>query len=363
METIPAVIGDEYPIEIPVKFGRYDFVRTIGSGSFAVVALVTERGTNNQYACKICSRQLLIEKNIFDRFEREVRIMQSFRHPSLVSLLDVVFDANLIYLVMEYCFNGELFQVIADQGKLEEGLARKMFNQIVDGLTYVHARDIAHRDLKPENILLDHDMNAKITDFGFCHPVDSKQLLKTPCGSPYYAPPEIICNQPYDGKRSDLWSLGVVLYTMVTGALPWQDGNQVQLYQQIMDARFTIPRTLSPTLRDLISRLMRADPNDRPTIEEVKKHPWLNESQDDYGFACPTATTTRMSQVQPDVRASYSLKRPLIIRPTIGHSAAINTSSFGGMAKVQSLIRRVPPSSGKRRPLPGEVVVVRGNAQ
>lgn len=350
METIPAIIGDEYPIQIPVKFGRYDFVRTIGAGSFSVVALVTERGTNNQYACKICSRQLLIEKNIFDRFEREVRIMQTFRHPSLVSLLDVVFDANLIYLVMEYCFNGELFQVIADQRKLDENLARKMFNQIVDGIAYIHARDVAHRDLKPENILLDHEMNAKIADFGLCHSVDSKQLLKTPCGSPYYAPPEIICNQPYDGKRSDLWSLGVVLYTMVTGSLPWQDSNQVQLYQQIIDARFTIPRTLSPTLRDLISRLMRADPNDRPTIEEVKTHPWLTEGQDEYGFVSGTAT--RMSMVHPDVqtRASYSLKRPLIVRPTVGHSAVINTTSFGGMAKVQSLIRKVPASSGKKRP-------------
>ena len=343
METIPAVIADEYRIEIPVKFGKYDYVRTIGSGSFSVVALIVDRQTNSQYACKICSRQLLLEKNIFDRFEREVRIMQSLKHPSLVALEDVVFDSQLIYLVMEYCFNGELFQVIADQGRFQENVARRIFTQIVEGMIYIHSRDIAHRDLKPENILLDHDMNAKITDFGLCHPVDSNTLLTTPCGSPFYAPPEIISNQPYDGKKSDVWSLGVVLYTLVTGALPWQESNQAQLFRQIMDADYRIPRYLSPTLRDLISRLIRADPNDRPTMEEIAQHPWVAEGLEEY-------ESSRMSFVASEAaarKAVSSMRRPLIVRPNIPN-AVMNTSSFGG-SKVQSLIRRVPSSSSRRR--------------
>ncbi|OHT04363.1 CAMK family protein kinase [Tritrichomonas foetus] len=264
MESISAVIAEECLIEIPLHFGRYDYIRTIGQGSFSIVVLVADRSTCQQYACKICSRQFLITKNIFDRFEREVRIMQSFKHSSLVQLEDVVYDQNLIYLVMEYCMNGELFQVIADHGRLDEKVSQRIFTQIIDGMTYIHARDIAHRDLKPENILLDENLNAKITDFGLCHQVDERTLLRTPCGSPFYASPEIISNQPYDGKLSDIWSLGVVLYTMVTGALPWQETNQIQLFQQIVDAKFIIPRSLTPHLRDLISRLMRPDPHDRP---------------------------------------------------------------------------------------------------
>ncbi|OHT03823.1 CAMK family protein kinase [Tritrichomonas foetus] len=346
METIPAVINDECPIDIPLHFGRYDFVRTIGSGSFSIVALVNERGTQNQYACKICSRHQLMEKNIFDRFEREVRIMQSFRHPSLVALEDVVYDQNLIYLIMEYCQNGELFQVIADHGRLDEEMSRHIFSQIVYGMIYIHSRDIAHRDLKPENILLDRDMNAKITDFGLCHQVDQNSLLKTPCGSPFYAPPEVISNVPYDGKLGDVWSLGVVLYTMVTGALPWQESNQIQLFQQIIDANFTIPRNLSPALRDLISRLMRPDPNDRPQMQEIATHPWL--ISEEQCIQNPTQSIKLDANPNGKNAQSNIVKRALIVRPNVQSATANNVSSFGGPQKMLNLIRRVPPSSAKK---------------
>lgn len=350
---IYAKIADEFEIQIPLHFGHYDYVRTIGTGSFSIVALVTERNSNKQFACKICSRQLLMTKSIFDRFEREVRIMQSLCHPSLVQLLDVVYDQNLIYLIMEYCLNGELFQVIADHGSLDENLARRMFGQIVEGMTYIHSRDIAHRDLKPENILLDAGMNAKITDFGLCHQVDEKTLLRTPCGSPFYASPEILSSVPYDGKLSDVWSLGVVLYTMVTGALPWNDTNQIKLFKQIIDANFVIPRSLSPHLRDLISRLMRPDPNDRPTMSEILKHPWL--IGDDFADSLQSVSQMRrksdIAQITPQISTPKnvsSLRRPLIIRPQVPQSS-ISTSSFCNQNQpIQSLIRRVPPSSAKR---------------
>ncbi|OHT01746.1 CAMK family protein kinase [Tritrichomonas foetus] len=363
-QTISACIGDEFQIEIPLHFGHYDYVRTIGSGSFSVVALVTERNTHQQFACKICSRQLIITKNIFDRFEREVRIMQSFCHPSLVQLCDVVYDQNLIYLIMEYCLNGELFQVIADHGRLNEELSRKMFSQIVDGMAYIHSRDIVHRDLKPENILLDADMNAKISDFGLCHQVDDKSLLKTPCGSPFYAPPEILSSQPYDGKSSDVWSLGVVLYTMVTGALPWKETNQIQLFQQIIDANFTIPRNLSPQLRDLISRLMRPDPADRPPMTEIAKHPWLigDYSADPLQSVLmqqKPQSNHRLENAQSVPKNTASMKRALIVRPNVPQSA-ISSAKNQHKQPLQSLIRKVPPSSAKRNK---SSIVQKGNSQ
>ena len=349
METITATIGDEFQIEIPLHIGHYDYVRTIGSGSFSVVCLVMERSTHQQFACKVCSRQLIIAKNIFDRFEREVRIMQSFCHPCLVQLMDVVYDQNLIYLIMEYCMNGELFQVIADHGRLEENLARRMFSQIVDGMMYIHSRDIAHRDLKPENILLDADMNAKISDFGLCHQVDDKSLLKTPCGSPFYAPPEILSSQPYDGKLSDVWSMGVVLYTMVTGALPWKETNQIQLFQQIIDANYTIPRTLSPNLRDLISRLMRPDPNERPPVSEIAKHPWLiGEDPTDPFNSMARQTQNEISHSMP--KNNSNMKRALIVRPNIARNVIQSAKANNNIQtqQIATLIRKVPPSSAKR---------------
>lgn len=356
--SVKALIADTYEIEIPVRFGKYDFIRTIGYGSFSVVALVVQRGTQNQFACKICSRELLMTNSIFDRFEREVRIMETLKHPSLVQLEEVVFDEKLIYLIMEYCSNGELFQIIADHGRLEEDLARKIFSQIVDGMIYIHARDIAHRDLKPENILLDANMNAKIADFGLCHQTDQKSLLQTPCGSPFYAPPEVITNQPYDGKLSDVWSLGVVLFTIVTGSLPWQDANQNALFRQIIDADFQIPRSLQPQLRDLISRLMRADPNERPPMAEIAKHPWLTDCEVDLFNRNRQSSVFNQSSVfdQKDgqkidfhkgERRLSSFKRPIIVRPTCQNSATVS-ASFSKPGQIQQLIRRVPPSSAKR---------------
>ncbi|OHT06225.1 CAMK family protein kinase [Tritrichomonas foetus] len=345
MDTIPAEIGD-YRIEIPLHIGRFDYIRTIGSGSFSVVALVADRATQIQYACKICSRQQLLEQCIFDRFEREVRLMQSFRHPSLVAIEDVVYDQNLIYLVMEYCFNGELFQVIAERGVLDENTSRRIFAQISEGVAYIHSHNIAHRDIKPENILLDAEMNAKITDFGLCHQVDPNNLLKTPCGSPFYAPPEIISNQPYDGKLSDVWSLGVVLYTMVTGALPWKESNQMQLYRQIIDANFIIPRNLSLTLRDLISRLMRPDPNDRLPVTEILRHPWILEGEEfmnsSKNFGALGMNTALGASDSKQSHSSCLKNKPLIIRPNVANET--NFSSFGGSSQMKHILRRVPPS-------------------
>ena len=216
METIQAIINDEIQISIPIHFGRYDYIRSIGSGSFSVVALVNERGTNNQFACKICSRQHLMQKNIFDRFEREVRIMQSFNHPSLVALYDVVYDQNLIYLIMEYCQNGELFQVIANNGRLDEDSARRIFIQIVSGMVYIHSRGIAHRDLKPENVFVDAESNIKLGDFGLSHDRNGNHLLSTLCGTLYYSAPEIINHQNYDGAKADIWSLGCMVFELAT---------------------------------------------------------------------------------------------------------------------------------------------------
>ena len=333
MCTIPADI-DDYKIEIPLHFGKYDFIRFIGHGSFSVVILVNERGTDKLFACKICSRKQLCEKNIFDRFEREVRLMQSFRHPSIVRIEDVVFDQNLIYLVMEYCSKGELFNVIAERGKFDENLSKRIFAQIVDGLSYIHAKNIAHRDLKPENIMIDENFNAKIIDFGLCHHADSNHLLNTPCGSPLYAPPEIISGKSYDGKAADVWSIGVVLYTMVTGALPWKEANQKALYKQITEADFVVPRTLSLTLRDLILRLMRPDPKDRPQVSEIIKHIWIMDAIDEV-----YEINAGNNQFILEESRSTTLRKTLVIRPNI----QANISSFSGN-HTNHLIRKVPPS-------------------
>ena len=351
MKTVPANIGGKYDINIPVRFDKFEFVRVIGSGSLSIVALVVSND-NKYYACKICSRQLLMENNAFEMFEREIRILQSLSHPYLVHLEKVVFDDQLIYQIMEYCEQGELFQYIVDNGPLPIDTARLMFIKLTFALQYIHSKDIAHRDLKPENILLDRDLNPKIADFGLCHTANSKQLLSTPCGSPFYAPPEIISNIPYDGKLSDMWSLGVVLFTMVTGSLPWKSSNQTALYRQIIEAQYYIPPKLPVNLRDLIEHLMVAEPRERLSTTQVLMHPWVQESEhmallNNYfssGAHCPSDTFISKSKRKNSENSVG--KKPLIVRPTIPKVQQSFSAKASMNPALSSIIRKVP-TSGK----------------
>lgn len=335
-------IADEN-VEVPVMFGKYKIIKIIGTGAFSVVALVTNISSNQLFACKICSRKSLTENNLFDRFEREVRTMQTLNHPNIVRLYDVVYEDNLIYLIMEYCQHGELFQFIIDQQKVPEYLAKNIFKQLLDAIAYIHSKSVAHRDIKPENILLDEDNNAKIADFGLCHPITNK-LLETPCGSPFYAPPEVIANEQYDGKASDVWSLGVVLFTMVTGSLPWRQANQTQLYLQIQNADFVIPGFVTPNCRDVIQRCMSHNPSDRPQPMELMMHPWFEEQSE---FAQFFGSRQRIPPPSNDPfnLAPQPRRNPIIIRPKQSLSAQAGNYKPVIPQQIQSVIRKVPRQS------------------
>ncbi|KAI5529944.1 serine/threonine kinase family [Trichomonas vaginalis G3] len=144
------------------------------------------------------------------------------------------------------CPNGELFKYIIENKKLGEENAKIIFKEIVAGLAYVHSLNIAHRDLKPENILLSETNHIKITDFGFSRYVGENGWVKTSCGSPCYASPECISGEQYDGIKSDMWSIGVILFAMVTGMLPWTKRNKNALFKQIQQAKYRMPQNISP---------------------------------------------------------------------------------------------------------------------
>ena len=347
----------EISMDVPVNIGKhYEIVKVLGTGSFSVVVLVIHRPTNTQLACKISSRKLLMEANTFERFEQEVRLLEVMRHPNLVRLVDIIFNDELIYVIMELCSNGELFNYIAQNGRLDPFLCHRIFRQLVAAMTYLHSRDIAHRDLKPENILLDDDMNPKIADFGLCHVSAQDQLLSTPCGSPFYAPPEIISNEEYDGKKSDVWSLGVVLYTMAVGSLPWKDTNQIYLFQEIKNADYRIPTFVDPKLQDLIQQMMNPVPAERPSMEQVAEHPWVTEELDEgigllnSGRKVAARSQFPLEKTAPLPSQDSPMKlhrRQLIIRPNVASAQAFKLSSSQNNP-LQNLLRRVP-SSGRHR--------------
>ncbi|OHS99211.1 CAMK family protein kinase [Tritrichomonas foetus] len=292
----------------PVIGGTYEFVRCIGNGSNSAVILVRHKSENLFYAVKIVTRNLLIEENLMNRFEQEIRIMQHLHHPNIITLKEIVYETENIYIVMDYCENGELFSYIIDQSEVTEIEAKKIFRQIIEAVKYIHDRSIAHRDIKPENILLDRELNAKLCDFGLCHVTSPTRELLTPCGSPFYAPPEIVKNLKYDGKKADIWSLGIVLFTMVTGALPWTEIDPPErLYDQIQRAEIKVPFNFSLDLRKLILSMTDKDPTKRPNCDQILYGPWLfnkehhtvNFCQSQINFKNNLNTRVNSSKSQP----------------------------------------------------------------
>jgi serine/threonine protein kinase len=176
---------------------------------------------------------------------------------------------------MEYCGGGDLFEYILKNKKLSEYEACKIFSQIISGLEYIHKKGIAHRDMKPENILLDYYKNVKIVDFGLSNLYKSGEMLKTSCGSLCYAAPEMILGARYDGCRADIWSCGVILYTMVCGYFPFDGANKTIIYSKIVSSDFNVPDALSNDLKDLLRNILNKNPESRISIEQMKKHIWF----------------------------------------------------------------------------------------
>ena len=180
---------------------------------------------------------------------------------------------------MEYASCGELFDYIVTQTRIKEPEACKIFQQVIAGIEYVHKLNIVHRDLKPENLLLDHNHNIKIVDFGLSNTYQKNELLKTACGSPCYAAPEMIAGKEYTGFKVDIWSSGVILFAMICGYLPFEDPKTSKLYKKILKGVYTTPSYISDSVKDLLKNILNVDPDKRFNIEEIKNHEWFNQKQ------------------------------------------------------------------------------------
>ena len=261
--------------ETPPSIGSYEFRGTIGKGSFGVVKIVHDTISNQIYAAKVIRRNQMNSGDVAQRFEQEIRIVQQLIHPGIVQLYDLLKDDDNYYIIMELCTNGELFQQIIENGRLSELEAKYYMRQILEALSYLHGLGICHRDIKPENILIDENGNIKISDFGMSRFVTRSGLAKTPCGSPCYASPECIKGGSYDGRKSDMWSCGVVCFAMLTGQLPWTKRNQRQLFEQISRADFIIPSYISEPAKDFIRSLLDPNPQKRLDAQQALNHDWI----------------------------------------------------------------------------------------
>lgn len=269
---------EEEDVHHPPQIGPYKFFGVVGTGAFSVVKLVKNLDKSMFYACKIVPKSRLSSHSLLARFEEEIRVNQQLHHPGIVEFADILIDNENFYVVMEFCPNGELFQFIVDRGSLTEEEARPLLRQILETIEFVHSMGVSHRDLKPENLLIGSDGKIKISDFGLSTFLSKEGLVNTPCGSPCYASPECISGMPYSGVTTDVWSIGVILYAMLTGQLPWTKKNQAQLFKQIRTGDFVIPDFLEDDAADMVRGLMTVDSRKRFTIKEALTHPFLTKT-------------------------------------------------------------------------------------
>eukprot|EP01133_Synstelium_polycarpum_P002627 gene2627-3021_t len=254
--------------------GSYEIGKTLGNGSFGKVKLGTNIFTKEKVAVKFIKENKLSIKQK-ETVHREIEIMRLLDHPNIVKLLDVIEkkEDSMTFLIVEYISGGELFDYIVAREYIKEKEARKFFRQIISAVEYCHSNLIVHRDLKPENLLLDADGNVKISDFGLSNVISPGKMMDSFCGSPLYAAPEILKAEKYLGPPIDIWSLGVILYAVLCGSLPWEGDNQAEISYHSVHGKYIDPPHLS-----------------KATIEELKNHAWTNT---DYTEPPPSFLPTR----------------------------------------------------------------------
>jgi 5'-AMP-activated protein kinase catalytic alpha subunit len=260
--------------------GRYEIGRTLGEGNFGKVKYARHLATGAHFAVKILDRNKILSLRFDDQIRREIATLKLLKHPNVVRLHEVAASKTKIYMVLEYVNGGELFDKIAIKGKISEHEGRRLFQQLIDGVSYCHDKGVYHRDLKPENVLVDRRGNIKISDFGLSalpQHLGNDGLLHTTCGSPNYIAPEVLQNRGYDGSLSDIWSCGVILYVMLVGYLPFDDRNLVVLYQKIFKGDTQIPKWLSPGAQDLLRKILEPNPMKRVNIAGIKEHEWFQK--------------------------------------------------------------------------------------
>ncbi|KAJ3249947.1 hypothetical protein HDU77_007261 [Chytriomyces hyalinus] len=277
--------------------GNYVLGRTLGEGSFGKVKLATHTLTGQEVICFVlgCLEVLSNESTVYFRtlqskvavkvvdkihaavVAREIETWRHLHHPNIAQLLEVLVTESKIYMITEYCEGGEAFDYLCSVGRMDDGEAatRKLFREIVMAVGYCHEKNFVHRDLKLENVLLTKELTVKVIDFGFTRPFKEQHLLDTYCGSVAYAAPEMILGKKYSGPQADIWSLGVILYTLLCGSLPFDDDNESIVHQKISELDYELPDYLHEDSKSLISQILKINPTDRISVQDILLHPWF----------------------------------------------------------------------------------------
>lgn len=263
-------------LQCPSTVRDYELLEIIGDGAFAIVYKAIYIPTEQKVAIKVISKDIIKEEAEKERLQREIDVMIQLQHINIVTLHDFFEEEQNYFLVMDLCSGGDLWEYMMASQRMKEVQAATIFHQLITAIDFCHTQGIVHRDLKPQNILITTFPYVKLCDFGLCQYFsDPNMKMKTSCGSPFYAAPECLQGKPYNGPSSDMWSLGVILYEIVTKQHPWPYDNPTLMLKRINAAKYNIPNDVSPPCMDLIQSLIKVRPTDRLTPKQVLSHPWM----------------------------------------------------------------------------------------
>ncbi|KAI0980059.1 hypothetical protein GJ496_000308 [Pomphorhynchus laevis] len=352
--TVPSSQGSRLPFQQPQQDtlqNRFEIIRTLGKGTYGKVKLARDRRTNQQVAIKTIRKSRIENPHDLERMWREINFMSNLSHPHIIKIKEVYESREKIILVMEYASGGELYEYLNRMKRIPESEARAIFRQIISAVHFLHKSHIVHRDLKLENILIDDRGNIKLADFGLSNNWGKNRLLYTFCGSPLYASPEIVNGIPYYGPEVDCWSLGVLLYTLVYGSMPFQGGDYARLVKNISTGSFIQPREKSGAF-SLIQRCLCINPAKRASIDESAEHWWVNFGYKNLPILCHANNMNRQT-IAPSMQTMAYFSSPNNIATSRANSS--NVSNNNNSNRYSRAVNSKSSAVNSRIPVVGKV--------
>ena len=268
-------------LEPEPKISDFQILKELGAGSFGHVYLVSHKITKAQYAIKAIDKRDKSNQNEKPYFRREIEVMYKIHHPNVVKLFGHFEDNNYCYFIMEYIEKGNIYNLIPHDGKkkLNTKIVASLIKDVISAVYYLHHMKpiIIHRDIKPENVLLGEGLVSKLTDFGWSNYMQEDEKRKTVCGTPIYLAPEIIKEEGHD-EKVDVWCIGVLLFELITGNVPFQGNDLESLKENILHLRIAWPKDINTDAKNLIKKILKLDPGSRISLEEMLQHPFISKN-------------------------------------------------------------------------------------
>jgi len=260
--------------------GEYKLLKKLQKGKFGDVRLGRHIVTGEKVAVKVMDKRQQKQRTL-DEMSKEADIMKRLDHHNIIKVHEIIDTESTFYIIMEYASNGDLFSRL-DYGRMDEAEAKEKFKQIISAIRYCHEEmNVIHRDLKPDNILFDGKNNIKVADFGLSEEFVPGEKQFTFCGTPEYMAPEVFQGHKFDGPKVDVWSLGIMLYEMLTATLPFPGHTWPQIIERVLHGKYYVPDYISQDCKDLLSKMLVLDPSKRATMDMVMKDSWVNSMSED----------------------------------------------------------------------------------